>query len=185
MNILDPIQIFVKRLSKKERILFYIAVIFVSLALLVRVIIYPAFGKMSSLNENIEDMKLLIEKNKRFLSHRDEIASLSSQLASYLGEEGSPEEELTLFLELIDNIADESEVHLLSRTPEGFKTEELKKIYSIRLRCEGTMRQIVEFIYNIENSQKLLNVDRYIITPKEEGSTTADCRMFVSKVSIP
>jgi len=50
------------RISKKERNLLYIAVIFVSLAIFSRAVLSPALGKSADLDRQIQLKKRIIEK---------------------------------------------------------------------------------------------------------------------------
>ena len=47
------------------------------------------------------------------------------------------------------------------------------------------MPEVVKFLYSVENSGKLMTIEKYVISPKEQGSSIAQCRLTVSKVIIP
>ena len=47
------------------------------------------------------------------------------------------------------------------------------------------MEQLVDFMYNIENSDKLLMIEKYQISPKSKESSVAKCAMSISKIVIP
>jgi len=44
------------------------------------------------------------------------------------------------------------------------------------------MEQLVEFIYNMENSNSLISIEKYQITPKAKESSVAKCSISVYKV---
>jgi hypothetical protein len=76
-------------------------------------------------------------------------------------------------------------VYLIDLKPAGLKTTGGSKRYLINLNCEAQMEQVVEFLYNVENSDKLLTVERYQITPKSKESKVAKCNIAISKIAAP
>jgi hypothetical protein len=102
----------------------------------------------------------------------------------YFKEESSPDEEMNFLLNLIGDFARQASVDLLYIKRSGFKNEKMQRKYYIDLNCQGTMSQIVNFLYLIENSKKLLNVEKLIISPRSESSSIANCRITISKISI-
>lgn len=175
---------FINRLSKRERLISYGSIFFVTMAFLDGAIVSPAFLKISSLNKEIEETKLMIKKDLRFLTFKKRINEETERYASYFYEANSPEEEMNTLLKMIEDFARKASVYLLYRKPAGFKSEEAQKKYYIDLTCEGIMTQIIDFLYQIESSDKILNVEKLIITPKSEGSRIAQCRITISKINI-
>jgi hypothetical protein len=175
---------FISNLSKRERIVLYTTIIFVSLALLDRLVVSPAFTKMAMLNDEVEEQKLIIKKSLHFLSLKDIIDVEAKKYSVYFSEEGSPDEEMNSLLKLIEDFARQTNVDLLYIKPAGFKSEEGHRKYYIDLNCQGGMPEVINFLYLIENSKKLLSVEKMNIAPESEGSSVAQCRMTLSKISI-
>jgi hypothetical protein len=69
--------------------------------------------------------------------------------------------------------------------PGAIKTMgELKK-YQVNLNCEAQMEQVVNFMYYIENSSKLLTIEKYQMNPKSKESSVVICNLSISKGVIP
>lgn len=100
-------------------------------------------------------------------------------------EEKSPDEEMNSLLKLIEDIARKTNVGLLYIKPAGFKSEKTQDEFYIDLTCQGKMSNIARFIYRIESSPQLLNIEKFTLSPIEEGSPFAQCRMSILKITIP
>jgi len=179
------VQAFLARLSKKEKALFYGAVVFVSLVLLDKVVVVPSVSKMRSQEEEIREKKLIIKNDLRILAIKDRIEEERKKYESYFSKAGSLEEERTALLKEIENLANENAVYVIYVRPGEMVTEGPFRNLLVNLNCEGEMPQIVSFLHSIESSTKLLTIDKYLISPKSEGSSVAQCRITVSKILLP
>jgi len=183
---LQALGTFITKLSKREKTVFYVAVSVVLILFLDRIIIYPIYTKIKSLNGAVQDKKVRIEREMRILAQKDRISQESSTYAAYLTAAVSQEEAMTAFLKEIETLANKSALSIIDMKPAGVKEEKDKsKKFSVSLTCEGEMEQILEFMYNVENSQSLLSVERYQVSPKSRESSVASSSMTISKIVIP
>jgi Tfp pilus assembly protein PilO len=172
-------------LSKREKLVLYAAASFVSLALLDRLIIYPIANKLQTLDNEIREKESGIRRNMRILAQKDRIRTESAKYSTLLNSLKYSEEGITALLKEIEGLASKSEVYLIDMKPAGLKSAGPYKKYLINLNCEAQMEQIVDFMYNIESSKRLLSIDKYQIGPKSESSSVAKCSMSISKVVTP
>ncbi|TBR17344.1 hypothetical protein EPO66_02900 [bacterium] len=176
---------FIGRMSKREKAVFYAAVIFVSVMILDRIVISPITGKMRALDNEIRQKETSIKKNLHILAQKDRILMEGAKYAMFLNSSKSEEEEMTSLLKEIENIANKASVYLIDMKPVGVKTSGLAQRYEISLSCEGQMEQIVDFMYGIESSRELLVISRYQVSPKSRESSVAKASLAISKVVIP
>ena len=180
---LQILRMFLGRLSKKDKVIFYIAVFTVALLILDRVVISPVFSKIKSLNQEIQDKQVNIKKNLRIIAQKDKILSLSSRYSSFLGDSQiSNDEQVTMVLKELENLASASSVYLVDMKPGGIKESGSSKRILINLNCEAQMEQLVNFMYNMENSNSLISIEKYQLTPKSKESSVAKCSISVYKV---
>ena len=176
---------FLGRLTKREKTIFYVAISFIALTLLDRSILNPIMSKMEFLDRQIQEKESGINRNLRILAQKDRILSESAKFNSLLSSFRFEEEEATSLLKEIEALANKSSVYIIDMKPMGFKEVGSSKRYFINLNCEAQMGQIIDFMYNIENSNRLLSVDRYQINPKSKESSIAVCSMSISKMVMP
>ena len=183
---LQAVYTFLTRLSKREKAVFYAAVCAVSVVLLDQLVIYPVYTKMKSLNSQTKEREAAIRRDLHILAQKDRIASEAKKYSSFAGAGQSQDEDITLLLKEIETLANKSALYIIDMKPGAVKEDtDGTRRYQVSLNCEGQMEQIMDFIYNIENSSILLVVDRYQITPKSKESSIAKCSIGVSKVVIP
>lgn len=176
---------FLSRLSKKEKMIFYLAVFFVSLALLDHLIVSPISSKINSLNKEIQEKELAIKKFLHLIVLKDKILAESKKYSSLVDDTESQEEEMTSILKEIENLANKTSVYLIDMKPAGFKETGSAKKYQINLNCEAQMEQLTDFMYSIENSNKLLTIEKYQLSPKSKESSVVRCSMSISKIVMP
>lgn len=176
---------FLSRLSKRERLILYVTACIILLMLLDRLVIYPIFSRMNELSREIKKKELDIRKNLRILAHKDSILEERKRYASFLTSSNSEEEEMTSLLKEIEELASTTSINLVDMKPGGLKKEGSSERYIINLNCEADMEKIVEFMYNIENSKKLLSIEKYKINPKSKDSEIAKCSMTIFKIVMP
>ncbi|MDD5194416.1 MAG: type 4a pilus biogenesis protein PilO [Candidatus Omnitrophica bacterium] len=172
-------------LSKREKLVLYVAVAIIFVTLLDRLIIGPITLRIKLLNKEIEDTQRTIETNSHILAQKDRILAESAKYASFLNSNKSEDEEVTALLKEIEAIANKASVYLVDMKPAPAKEEGATKKYIVTVTCEGQMDQIIDFIYNIESSSKLLVIEKYEISPKSQESSVAVAGMTVSKTIIP
>ena len=181
---IQALHTFLSNLSKKERITLYAAIFIVSLVLLDRLIIHPIYSKIESLDKEIREKESAIKKNIRIVSQKDRILTESAKYSSFLSASESEEEEVTSILKEIETIANKNSVYLFDMKPASSKKTGGSKRYTVNLNCEAQMEQLTEFMYNIENSNKLLTIEKYEISPKSKESSIAKCSMSISKIAM-
>lgn len=182
---LQQLNEYVSRLSQRERIVLYGAAFFVSLTLIDRMIISPISGKLKALDDEIKQKRQEIARASAIVSQKEKISRANDNLSAYKTGSLPGEEEMTSLLKEIEVMANKSSVYLIDLKPAGSRGSGLVKRYLISLNCEAQMEQLVDFMYNIESSSRLLTIEKYQISPKSKESSVARCNMSLSKLSLP
>jgi len=174
---------FLSKLNKREKTILYAAAFVVLLTLLDRMLIYPVYSKIKMLSLSIKEKESGIVKDMRVISQKDRILSEAAKYVPFVSSADSEEENLTALLKEVESMADKNSLYIIDMKPAGVKEEKDKtKKYTVNFSCEGQMDQIMAFMYSVENSNSLLTVERYQISPKSKESTVAQCSMTISKV---
>lgn len=184
---IKKIQLFYAHISglpKKKRILFYVGVFFVLLAVLDRLIITPIFLKIKILDEEIQKKEMDIRNDLLIVNHKDKMLSEKIEYGDFLVAAKSDEEERTSFLKEIESLAKENAVYLVDMKPAGIENMDISQKYFVNLNCEADMESIVKFMYAIANSKTLLFIEKCQISPKSKQSSEARCSMSISKISL-
>jgi len=170
------------RLSKKEKLFFYIAAFVISLTLLDRLIISTIYFRMEAINKETKEKEASIKNTLHLLSQKNRILSESAKYAPFLSKVDFNEEQVPSLLKEIETLANNSSIYLIDIKPQGLKEVGTSKRYLVTLNCEAQMEQLIEFMYNIENSNSLFLIGKYQITPKSRESSVASCSMSIYKI---
>lgn len=84
----------------------------------------------------------------------------------------------------VETLANKSTVYLLDMKPGTVKQSATSKEYTVTLNCEGELRRLIEFIYAIETSKKLLKTEKMQISVKSKESDTLKCSLLISKIIL-
>jgi Tfp pilus assembly protein PilO len=175
---------FLAKMSKREKTVFYAATFFISLTVLDRLIISPISDKIRMLDKEIEDKEAAVRKNLRILNYKDRIMADKTKYRGYLHSTKSDEEEMTQVLKEIESLAESSQIYLIDMKPGEVQEMGTSKKYSVNLNCEAQMEQLVTFMYSVEDSKRLLTIEKFQVAPKSKESTLARCRITITKLAL-
>ncbi len=185
LKILSDLFLRLSRLSKREKVVLYGAVFFISLTFLDRLILGPILSEIKSLNTEIQNQEAMIKKNLHILAQKERIKKDLSYYDSYVVYAASPEEETVFLLKDIEKRANKSSIYVVDIKSAGEDEEGEIKKYLVKLNCEAQMEQLSKFFYDVESSKKLLKIENYNIRPKSEGSSVLKCTVSISKALLP
>ena len=172
------------RMSKKEKKLFLIATICISLAIFSRVVLFPALGKSADLNHQIQLKKRMIENSLRLLNQKEEIQDESRKYARYLGKRLSEGEEIATLLKEIEDIAKKSQVLLIDLKPSSAERIDFYTEHKVEVETESDTNQLITFIYNLQNSESILRVQKFHISPKADNISIVKGYLTITKVFV-
>lgn len=176
----------IRQLSPREKMVFYGAVIIISLALADRLIIGTFSGIISDLDKQIQQKESQIRAGLRVTSQEERISTQSAKYRSYLSNAATENEEFTGILKALDKLAPAKPgFDLIVMSNAGVKSAGQAQKYLVTINCEGTMEKVMEFMYNIETANKLFVVEKYELTPKSKDTSIVKCTMTVSNLVLP
>ncbi|MDD5282302.1 MAG: type 4a pilus biogenesis protein PilO [Candidatus Omnitrophica bacterium] len=174
---------FLSRLSKKERRLFYITVAVVAIVFLERVVFKPVMNKLENFNGKISLEEKKLEKSMHILGQESAITSEYEKFAQSIKQEQSDEETLAILLSSIEKMANSVSVFILDMKPGTVEKAEFYKKYTVKIEAEAKISNLTDFIYQLENSPKLLRVSDFRLTPQKK-ETVLKISMTVTEVLI-
>jgi len=184
MKKIQDIHAFLAHLPKRDKIRFYCAGVFVLIALFDRLIIAPISAKLHSLDKQIAEKESAIKMDLRILGEKERIELESTKYKSFFTREGSAEEEMSSLMKEVETLANKSTVYLLDMKPGTVKESATSRQYTVTLNCEGPLKRIIEFMYALETSKKLLKTDKLQISVKSKESDTLKCSLLISKIIL-
>ena len=172
------------RLTKREKQIFYVCVSLVSVLILQGIVFKPLADKLSDLNHEIQLKETKLIKGLRAEKQRDLILKVYKGYEGYLKVKGSDEEIVSELLREIERLARESAVSISDIKPQSTNKRSMYKEYTIEVRSEATLKDIITFLYRLNNSVLLLRVEKLVLTLKEENSDTLKVNMLLSGIAV-
>jgi Tfp pilus assembly protein PilO len=172
------------KMSKKEKAILFCACAFVAVAVGDRAIVGPIVSRTQSLDRAIIDKQAAIARDLKILSQIDSIEKRKAEYRAYSVAGTTPEEDTSSLLKEVDALAAKSSVYLSDIKPQEPKKEQGFKKYVVNISCEATFDKLIELLYNIENSKKVLKVEKFTLSLKSKQDSVLKCSMTVSKVVL-
>lgn len=154
------------RFSKRERLLSIAvsAVIFMIAAYIF--ILEPFYSQWNRFGTELETANLKLLKNSKLLYSKEYLEGQYERYKDYLGKEGDQSEEIAAVLKEIEATALNCGVKITSIKPKGVKQLNGYKQFEVEFISEGKIEQFLKFMYDIENSKRLLKVERLVLSLK-------------------
>jgi len=173
------------KLSKSERIIFFVAAGFVGIALLDAIVLGPIYSRMSLMDAEIEAKKETIKRNLRITSFRDSIVGEYTGYKNYLDSADKVREEIIGdLLKKIEVIAGEHKISILNIQPGDIIENPVFQEYKTTLQCEGTFADTLAFMRDLENSEFLFKIPKYSMIPKSKGGEVLTSSMDINRIFI-
>jgi hypothetical protein len=173
------------KLNAKSRILFIVAVVFVALALMDRLMIGPFTSQMKYMEAESKAQKESIKRSKRVISFREGILEEYSKYSTYLDTgEMTQEQIIAALLKKIETLAGQQSVTVTNIRPGAVDEKPNFRVYKTSVDCEGKLGNILSFINLLEQSDYLFQVERYSMSPKSKGSEITKCNLDIARILI-
>ncbi len=98
--------------------------------------------------------------------------------------ETTPEEDTSSLLKEVETLASKSSVYLADMKPQDAKSESGFRKYRVNVNCEATIDKLLEFMYNIESSRKVLKIEKFGISMKSRQDPVLKCSLTIAKVVL-
>ncbi len=174
---------FLSRLSKKEKRLFYITVAIVGCVFFDRIVFKPVLNKLESFNGKIVLEEKKLEKSMHILSQESSITSEYKKFAEGIKQDKSDEETLASLLSSIEKMAGSVSVFILDMKPNPVEKAESYKKFSAKIEAEAKISNLADFVYQLENSPRLLRISDFRLTPQKKEAVLK-INMTVTEVLI-
>jgi len=179
------LQKFIAKLSHKERSIFYVAIFFVSFALIDRLFLGPVLDKLHIIDEDISQQEISIFRDFRFLSYKDRIIEESEAFNKYFMKEQKDADVINAeFLQIIEKIATESKINLVKSNPSEVRKKKNYIEYFANLDCTGDLNDIIIFMHKINSTEELLKIVRFNMNPRRGTANDVNISMTIVKMII-
>ncbi|MBU3759975.1 MAG: hypothetical protein FGM27_08635 [Candidatus Omnitrophica bacterium] len=173
----------VAKFTARERLLFYgasAAVVFVMTDLIV---LRPIFSNLELLDAEIKAKSQAIQRDLRILSFKDGIRREYQKYESYLDTgEKTQEEIISSLLRKLESVAKAHDIQIVNVSPGEIEDKPIYKLYKTTLDFEGDLKKVFTFMNDLEESENLFEITRYVLAPKSKTGTVMKCSMDMTRI---
>ena len=160
-------------LSTRERLLAAGVVFVVSVLLLDRVVLGPWWRHVHEVKQEIRRLQKSIRTYEQLLDRKPQLLAEVEAYSVYLRQLESGQADVASLLREIETIGKESGISLGEVKPVTTGGESLQE-YLFEIHFNGSLKQWIHFVYLLQTSKTLFQIDRAAISAQEGNPGTLD-----------
>jgi len=164
-------------LSKRERYVFGVTIIFIIGAFSYNLLFEPAFNKWQFLNREAVAKKVRFEKSIRLLKNRDSIIKEYNRYARAT-------KNVSRILSYIESLADSLGIKTSNIRPGQAIEKGLYKEYNIELQIEGRFSEIMKFLSELIKPPTFVTLKKFDLRIVQENPDFFKGTIILSKIII-
>ena len=175
---------FFSKLSKRERLILYGAVLVVLIGSMDRLFYRPIMNLFNELDEQIISQENQLRKNMGYLAVREAVKNRYAAYAAYAVTNGADEEEVASLLNEVEGQARKAGLSLLNLKPKPATSTEFGKQYPVEVEMETQMKELIKFIHGLHSSKYILRVQRLRLVPKSKSKAEVKGFLLINRTVI-
>lgn len=170
-------------ISKREKTILFVTLAVILFSGVFTFFLSPLLKRADILNKEVKRARLKLKKYAYLLSQETQLKEKYDQFVSRQHLLGVAENPDVSVLSVLETLAKEANIRIIDIRPQTPRAAQQYRETSIDLRTEGTMEGYLKFLYSIENSLILLDIQRFQLNAKP-GSQLLEGSFSISQVSL-
>ena len=171
-------------LANREKKVFQGAAGCILLLLVDMTVVTPVWDTYSLMEDQIAEAEGALTRNLVNLGRKEAVEAGYERYRSFVRTAGSDEEENAALLSMIEQVARAHQVVLADIKPRETKVDDFHKEYIAELDAEAEMKNLVNFIHEMEKSDQIMKVLSAKLSAKEANSPVVKARITVAKTTF-
>ncbi|MBI4340943.1 MAG: hypothetical protein HY598_01530 [Candidatus Omnitrophica bacterium] len=172
------------KLAARERMFAAIGVLMVALVVLDRLLVAPWWRHTQQVAQDIRELRHELATHERLLSRQTDVGAKIDAYRDYLRIARSPEVEMGELIRELELLAAQSGVTLGTVSPLPTTQNAPYQEHAVDVQYQGTLEQAVRFLYLIESSKKLFEVQRATMSLEKRGQERLQGSLRLTSVAI-
>ena len=157
----------------------------VLMAVMDRLVLGPVLAQQKLLEGEVTTKLQTIKRSRRIIAFKDSIVKEYEKYHDYLDTgEKSKEEIVSALLREIETIAAQKSITISNIQPGDVHQNPVMDEYETSLECMGKLRNLLEFMQALEESDFLFQITKYLMSPKSKGSDIMKADISMSRIFI-
>ena len=172
------------KLSKRERYILYVSTVVIVAVFFDKIVINPLIKKIEKLNKDIFIHEKRLQKFLYLLSQEERIIKEHKSHTKDLKQVSSDGEEKSRLLSEIEQTARKSSVFLKDVKLGSTEKSGPYTKYTVEIVAESKIAYLVDFLYQLEASARVLKVRGFYLAPVKEQSQMLKAQMTITETLI-
>lgn len=172
------------RFTKREIQIFYVCLFLFLLFILDRLVFRHLATRLSALRQEIQVTETKLARGLRSQRQKDVIVKEYKTFENYLKLKGSDEENVSAILREIEKLSREAGISLSDIKPKSSNSRVLYSEYTVEVRTDASLRDLINFLYRLNDSNLLLRVDKLSATLADEKSDLLKIILVLSGIAL-
>ena len=172
------------KLAARERTFAAIGALVVGLTVLDRALITPWWRHTQQVGQEIRDLQREVATNRRLLGREADVTATINAYHDYLRIARSPDVEMADLIRELEVLGAQSGVTLGTVTPLPTTENRPYQEHAMEVQYNGTLEEAVRFLYLIESSKKLFEVQRATLALEKRGQERLQGSVRLTSVAI-
>lgn len=138
----------------------------------------PTITKYQELNIQIDKSKRRLLEAKGLFLAKDRINEKYSLCLSRIKSRNSEQKDKAVIMKELQGLMKQVDLNIIDMKPGALKNEIPFRVYYVKVKAEGTILQMTEFLYNLNKSSLLLRIEQIQIV-----GTKDNCLQFQFSIS--
>ncbi len=173
-----------KRMTKRELIIFIICLIVIFIFIGVNFIVKPLLEQYEKFSNEITRRKELLAEYHQKLRQGKSIGDIYKKFSQPLLQKLSDEAEMAAILSEIESVANEIDLRVSDMKPKRVKRTEFFNTFLVSLSLEGDLASITRFLYVLQNNPHLFEVDEVQLQKRSLRTSRIKCQLVLSRSLI-
>lgn len=157
-------------LGARERLFAAIGMVMIGFVISDKLVVTPWWRHVRQVREETVELQRLLATHKKLLARQSEVDGAMASYQNYVRLARAPEVEMAELIREIEVIGSESGISLGAVTPLPASDNWPYQEYSVDVQYTGSLEQTVRFLYHLESSKKLFELQRVTLGLEKKGS---------------
>ncbi len=175
---------FLSKLGKREKYIVYVTVLIVGAFLFDKLVLSSFLEKLNNMDATINQKERELGNALQLIAQKEIIESEYEKYTKGIKQKLSNEKETAQLLSEIEKIAKETEVSLTRMKPSQVKEEEFYKEYIVQVEAEAVISNLIDLIYKLERTSRLIRVREIRLVPEQKNSTMLKMDMVIKGITV-
>ncbi len=172
------------RISAKERLLALLCATVVVVGMMDRVVVTPWMRRGATLQREIHAFESAMANQRKLVSCKDSVLAQAQRYEEYLRPGSEKELQIATLLKEIEGLAKQAQAALEEVKPLPGTDSDLYLGYAFEVHSKCSLAQWVRFVYLIETSRSLFEIERAKVEVKEGNPDVLDATLRIATIAL-